>query len=403
MKKKERKASTVTAMAAAKAGEERTAGQQHAAELQDVSGQALAEEGTSGQTPAGEGTSGQTPAREGTSGQTPAEKDTSGSQSAEEEARKKIAQMSLLDDFLFGSVVAYPGIGEQFVGILLKTIFGREFKYLSVTAQKVLYGADTDLHGARLDVYIEPEEREPGERAVVYDVEPDRKDSAKDKKALPRRVRFYHGKIVARSLHSGTDYDGLKNAVIIMILPFDPFGLDRMVYTVKNKCIEEPEMEYDDGACTLFLYTNGSRGIPNDNLRQLLCYMKESTRKNAVNEDLREVHRMVEIVKLDPETTISCMRLTEKLDQSRKEGEAIGEAKGRTEGKIEELVTRVCRKMKLGQSLEKIAEDLVEEVSVIEPIYHAAERCAPEYEPESVLHRLAAKTQNKAHNYNSGT
>lgn len=272
------------------------------------------------------------------------------------------------------------------MGILLKTIFGRKFKYLSVTAQKVLYGTDTNLHGARLDVYIEPEEREPGERAVVYDVEPDRKDSAKDRKALPRRVRFYHGKIVARGLHSGTDYDGLKNAVIIMILPFDPFGLDRMVYTVKNKCIEEPGMEYDDGACTLFLYTNGSRGIPNEKLRQLLCYMKESTRKNAVNEDLKEVHRMVEIVKLDPETTISCVRLAEKLNLSRKEGEA--------KGKLDELVTRVCRKMKLGQSLERIAEDLVEEVSVIEPIYHAAERCAPDYEPESVLHRLAAEAGN---------
>lgn len=68
-------------------------------------------------------------------------------------ARKKLAQMSLLDDFLFGSMVAYPEIGEQFVRILLRTIFGREFKHLSVVAQKVFYGADIDLRGARLDVY----------------------------------------------------------------------------------------------------------------------------------------------------------------------------------------------------------------------------------------------------------
>ena len=72
------------------------------------------------------------------------------------ETRKKLAEMNLLDDFLFGSVVTYPEIGEKFVKSLLKIILGREFRHLSVTAQKAYYGADSDLHGARLDVYMEP-------------------------------------------------------------------------------------------------------------------------------------------------------------------------------------------------------------------------------------------------------
>lgn len=54
----------------------------------------------------------------------------------EQAVRKRLREMNLLDDFLFGSVVTYPEIGERFVGILLKTIFGREFGCLSVTAQK---------------------------------------------------------------------------------------------------------------------------------------------------------------------------------------------------------------------------------------------------------------------------
>ena len=178
---------------------------------------------------------------------------------AEEAARRKLAEMNLLDDFLFSSMVAHPELGERFVKILLKTIFGREFRHISVTVQKVLYGADTDMHGARLDVYIESEEEELEGKTAVYDIEPDRKDSAADKKALPRRVRFYHGKIAARSLSSGIGYDELKNVTVIMILPYDPFGLGRMVYTVKNKCLEEPEMEYEDGAATLFLYTKGTK------------------------------------------------------------------------------------------------------------------------------------------------
>ena len=44
--------------------------------------------------------------------------------------------------------------------------------------------------------------------------------------------------------------------------------------------------------------------------------------------------------------------------------------------------------MKSGQSLEKIAEDLMEEVSAIEPIYKTAEMSASEYDPEQILERL---------------
>lgn len=171
--------------------------------------------------------------------------------------------------------------------------------------------------------------------------------------------------------------------MVIMVLPYDPFGLDRMVYTVKNHCVEEPELEYEDGASTLFLNTKGTKGSQNEDLKQLLRYMEDSRFKNAVNADLKEVHRMVEIVKADSETSISCVRLMEKLKRS--------EEAGRAEGKAEELVTRVCKKMKLGQPLEKIAEDLVEEVSVIEPIYRAAEQFAPEYDPEIVLQKLSEK------------
>lgn len=157
---------------------------------------------------------------------------------------KKLSEMNLLDDFLFGSVVIYPEIGVKFVSFLLKTILDREVKHLSVTAQKVFYGADSDLHGARLDVYLEPEIEEGEEgvegNAVVYDIESESGNKASDRKALPRRTRFYHGKIAARSLKSGADYEALKNAVVIMIMPFDPFGLNRMSYTIKNRCVEGP-------------------------------------------------------------------------------------------------------------------------------------------------------------------
>lgn len=266
-------------------------------------------------------------------------------------ARKPLRDMNLLDDFLFGTLVSYPEIGDKFVGIILKTIFGREFKHLSVTAQKVLYGSDSNLHGARLDVYMEPEIEDCEEgRAVVYDIEPDCNDNTSDKKALPRRMRFYHGKIAARNLNSGAGYDDLKNVVIIMITPYDPFGQNRMLYTIKNKCIELPEMEYEDGASTLFLYTKGTEGVPSAAVKQLLHYMENTTYENAVNQELREIHRMVETVKNDREVGSMQIKIVEEIYKLKQENIRQAEENAR---QAEENARQAEEIIKLRKELEQ--------------------------------------------------
>ena len=265
--------------------------------------------------------------------------------------RKKLAEMNLLDDFLFGSMVTYPEIGEKFVRSLLKTILGRKINRLSVTAQKMFYGDDSDLHGARLDVCLEPEIEEKFEgNATVYDIEPDNKSGQADRKMLPRRVRFYHGKLAAGNLSSGADYDELKDAIIIMILPYDPFGLDRMVYTVKSRCVEVPEMEYEDGAGTLFLYTKGKEGVPDEALRQLLHYMEDTTYENAVNEDLREMHRMVETVKKDRKVIRMRMQI---VDDVIKQAEEITRLEDKTAQQAEEIKKQAEEIKKLQEELDR--------------------------------------------------
>ena len=64
--------------------------------------------------------------------------------------KKQLKDLNLLDDFLFGSVVTYPEIGESFSRELLKIIFQKEFGKLVVVPQKTYYGSDTDKQGARL-------------------------------------------------------------------------------------------------------------------------------------------------------------------------------------------------------------------------------------------------------------
>ena len=140
------------------------------------------------------------------------------------------------------------------------------------------------------------------------DVEPDQNNKAKDIAVFPRRSRFYHAIIDSRSLKSGEDFGKLKQVYVIFICNYDPFGYDRVLYTIKNRCLEEPEMNYDDGAETIVLYTKGTKGTISEELRQFLNYMENTDQNNAVNEDLKDIQKMVDVVKRDGEVSLQYMK-----------------------------------------------------------------------------------------------
>lgn len=226
--------------------------------------------------------------------------------------RKKLEELNLLDDFLFNAMVTYPKMGEEFTRKILKLLFNKEFRNLKVIAQKSYGGLNTDLRGARLDVYVESDdsaEIDAAEDTSIYDLEPDKNDKAKYVAAFPQRIRFYHAIIDSRSLKSGEDFGKLKRVYVIFICNYDPFGYDRVKYTIRNMCVEEPEMPYDDGAQTTILYTKGTKDDNiSEELRQFLNYMENTTQTNAVNDTLKDIQKMVDIVKRDGEVSLSYMK-----------------------------------------------------------------------------------------------
>ena len=226
--------------------------------------------------------------------------------------RKKLEELNLLDDFLFNAMMTYPEMGERFTRKILKLLFNKEFRNLKVIAQKSYGGLNTDLRGARLDVYVESEdsaEIDASEDVSIYDLEPDKNDKAKYIAAFPQRIRFYHAIIDSRSLKSGEDFGKLKRVYVIFICNYDPFSYDRVKYTIRNMCVEEPEMPYDDGAQTTVLYTKGTKDDDIfEELRQFLNYMENTTQTNAVNDTLKDIQKMVDIVKRDGEVSLSYMK-----------------------------------------------------------------------------------------------
>jgi len=133
---------------------------------------------------------------------------------------------------------------------------------------------------------------------------------------------------------------------VIFITTYDPFGLERMVYTVKNGCIEVPELPYEDGARTIFLYTKGTKGNPPEELRELLYYMEHTSKENAKTESLQRLHEMVTAVKRDRKVGLTYMKSfeieqrirEEEREEGREEGRAEGLAKGKTAGLAEAVL-----------------------------------------------------------------
>ena len=240
---------------------------------------------------------------------------------------KTLEELNLVDDFLVNSLTSHKIYGEQSARYILECILHRQIGKLTVVPQRFFCGENTETHGIRLDVYLDEENGE------IFDIEPDQNDGKEEIVSLPRRVRFYHAKIDAGNLTAGDTYGSLRNVIVIFITTYDPFGLNRMVYTIKNRCIEVPELEYEDGAQTIFLYTRGKEGNPPEELKQLLHYMEHSSIENAPSENLKKLHRMVTAVKRDGEVGLAYMKSFEREERIRKQGEAEGRKAGLEEGK----------------------------------------------------------------------
>ena len=229
-------------------------------------------------------------------------------------AMKALEDMNLIDDFLFGEVMADEKDGLETCRIILSCVLKREVKNIRFTAQKSIPGVSETSHGIRMDVYVTEEPDEAGEGIRVYDVEPDKLSSRKE--SLPRRSRYYGGLIDSQLLSTGIDYDKLPDLVSIFILSYDPFGENALYYEAGTVVKTHPEVEYDDGVRRIFLYVNGklpeNAGDDEKRLRNLLRYISESKDENVTDDNTSKLNNIVRHTKNKPGMGIKYMKSWER-------------------------------------------------------------------------------------------
>ena len=158
---------------------------------------------------------------------------------------------------------------------------------------------------------------------------------------------------------------------------------------ISSKCEEIPDLPYEDGAKTLFLYTKGTEGNPPEELKKLLRYMEHSSAENADTQDLRELHEMVTEVKCDRKVGLTYMKAYELEQRLLRQGEKIGlergEKIGLERGEEKKLLSLVIAKVKKGMVVPEIADALEEDEQTISRLVQIVNRYAPEYDPEKIL------------------
>jgi len=269
--------------------------------------------------------------------------------------KKKLQDLNLMDAFLFDVSTEKPEDAQVIARTIIKRVMGHELQEITVESQKQFLGLDLGKRGIRMDLWVR--EKVGDEKPVVrlYDIEPNIYHDH-----LPKRSRFYQAKADAKELPAGSKFEELPDLVMIWILPYDPFGEDRMLYTVKNMVVENNELVYNDGVLKLFLYTKGKLGGSED-LKSLLTYFEETTQGNAVDAELKEIQRIVGNIKHSRETEDRYMTLQEIIDHEKdysfKDGVRVGVQQGIRQG-----IIRTCQT--LNQTKEATIEALIRECEI---------------------------------------
>lgn len=178
-----------------------------------------------------------------------------------------------------------------------------------------------------------------------------------EKDDVRRRARYYQGLLDTPILKSGreTRYKYLPSTVVTFITQEDIFGQDLAKYTFTEQCKEITGLSLEDGTTKIFLNMASKNGEPV--LVSLLQYMKETRLDNPeiVVKDER-------ILKLDE--IVTEVKQSEEWEAGKMSILSIGIERG-AHGKLKE---QIAKKLSKGKTAKIIAEELEEELPVIEQI-----------------------------------
>ena len=173
----------------------------------------------------------------------------------------------------------------------------------------------------RLDIYVQDEEE------TIYNVGMQRGKH----KNLAKRSRYYQGSVDLDFIQKGSDYLELCKSFVIFICTFDPFGKGRHIYSFENYCIEDQSLKLNDETTKIFLNTRGVMDDVDEEMKELLSYVENSTDTYVAqtkSELVHQLHDRVNRIKQDKRLEVEYMTLLEIKERELQKGIKIGIEQG---------------------------------------------------------------------------
>ena len=228
-----------------------------------------------------------------------------------QKSKKPLAELNLVDRFLFDETMENPEAYQATVQILME----KELEFLTKVETEKELRISTQLRAVRLDVVNMDTSQ------VVYYMEMQKSDT----KNLRKRSRYYQAQLDASLLEPGVvDFNLLNDTCFILVAPFDIFGRGLYRYTFEGMCRECPDLKIEDGAVRIFVNTNGTnREDFSQEFLDFMDYITESTDEVAArsaSSKIKLIHKCVKQVRESEKLVLKYMQLWEEKAYERIEG-----------------------------------------------------------------------------------
>ena len=258
---------------------------------------------------------------------------------------QKWESLGISNDFIFCKVMQDKDLLGELIHMIIPDL---KFDRIHIEPQKTIEEGQ-DIHGVRFDIFV------TGIDGAVVEIEMQVLDTGN----LPKRLRYYESMADSMVLSKGELYSKLKDSYIILICPFDQYGIGLHKYTFTNRCHEVDKLEMGDGSKKIVLNAISTADDVDHKLRAFLDYVAG---RPTDDEYVARVDEAVKKAKANKEWRRNYMTLYQRDLENQEIGIEKGRAEGREEG--QSLLVKVIQELKNGKSVDELLASGVDEKTV---------------------------------------
>ena len=246
---------------------------------------------------------------------------------AKQEIEKKWESLTIKNNFVFGKVMeSNPDLCRR----LLEKILKVRIKEISYPEREKTIEMRSDSKGIRIDVYVEDKNKNRS-----FDIEM----QVANNDVLEDRMRYYQDLIDMDKLQKGTKkYRKLGETYIIFICPFDYLKDKRHIYTIKERCEENPALKWRNKVTKIVLNAMGEKEDVSADVKAFLDYVSG---EQVNNKFVKELDEMVRQVKTSEKWRLEYVTYELALQEREEKGEERGFKRGHLQGKQEERLNSI--------------------------------------------------------------